>query len=174
MEETPNGTPVGVDDPYAYVERCDFLTADGCCRFAFDHADRDQAFARDRRAEDFRCPAADPDGEWAWDDCPHFRSRAPAGDRECTRCGLAERRNAHNDELPLLEEHHLSYQDGETLSHEITVFLCRWCHAKVHQSWARIDDDVSPDPEAVAASEGRRARERAEADFKTARDRYDR
>ncbi len=52
---------------------------------------------------------------------------------------------AQSEERPLLEEHHLSYaRDGEQLSHEITVYLCRWCHAKVHNSWARITDDVAP------------------------------
>ena len=81
---------------------------------------------------------------------------------------------AHSDERPLLEEHHLSYaSEGETLSHEITVYLCRWCHAKVHKSWARIDDDVNPDPEAIAEAEGRRSREQVEAAFETAAERYD-
>lgn len=172
MERTPAGTPVGVDDPYAFVERCDHLTDDGRCRFAAEHADRDRSFAADRRADGLRCPAADPDGDWEWADCPHFRSRTDG--RECARCGLAERRMAHDDERPLLEEHHLSYPDDDRreLAHEITVALCRWCHAKVHESWARVDDDASPDPEALAAAEGRRSRELSEAGFDTAADRY--
>jgi hypothetical protein len=89
-------------------------------------------------------------------------------------------RLAHDDARPLVEEHHLSYAgngngngggDGAKPSHEITVALCRWCHAKVHGSWARIDDDASPDPEAIAAREARRSRERAEAAFETAAER---
>ena len=80
-----------------------------------------------------------------------------------------------SDERPLLEEHHLSYaSDGRTLSHEITVYLCRWCHAKVHSSWARITDDVAPDPEAIGAREGRRDRELEELGFQTAAERTDR
>lgn len=50
--------------------------------------------------------------------------------------------------------------------------LCRWCHAKVHDSWARITDDVNPDPEALAAKEGRRSVELKESEFTTAADRY--
>ncbi len=171
MEETPQGTPVGVDDPYAVVERCDYLTDDGRCRFAAERARENPAFARERRAEDLRCPAVAPEGEWEWQDCPHFRSREHP--RECRRCGLEERRAAHSDEQPLLEEHHLSYPEGET-DHEITVALCRWCHAKVHNSWARINDGASPDPEAVAARERRRSRELEELSFESAAERADR
>jgi hypothetical protein len=85
---------------------------------------------------------------------------------------------AHEDERPLLEEHHLSYADGgegdtDLPAHEITVYLCRWCHAKVHKSWARIDDDVNPDPEAVAEKETRRSRELSEASFESAANRFD-
>src|SRR6056297_1260093 len=36
MDKTPNGTSVGVDDPYDYVDRCDHLTDDGSCRYAVD------------------------------------------------------------------------------------------------------------------------------------------
>jgi hypothetical protein len=183
MAKTPRGTDVGVDDPYAHVDRCDHLTDEGRCRFAVEQGDRDPAFADARSAEEFRCPVAgdpatdDPDGPWDWADCPHFRCRTHA--RECVRCGLDERRMAHSDERPLLEEHHLSYRDGSDEgegdpSHEITVYLCRWCHAKVHDSWARIDDDVGPDPEALAEREGRRSRERAELGFESAADRYER
>ena len=183
MEKTPAGTSVGVDDPYAFVERCDHLTDDGRCRYAIEHAEHDPGFAAERQADDVRCPAADPAGEWAWQDCPHFRARNHS--RECVRCGLDERRMAHSDERPLLEEHHLSYANtsaGETRngegtdddsSHEITVFLCRWCHAKIHDSWARLGDDASPDPEAIAAREGRRSREQDELGFSSAADRYD-
>ncbi len=193
MEETDAGTSVGVADPYAHVDRCDHLTDDGRCRFAVEHGDRDPAFADARSAEDFRCPVvatgsrdtpkvadgspksgdgSDLPGPWTWADCPHFRCRQH--DRECGRCGLAEVRLAHDDERPLLEEHHLSYADRESTGHEITVYLCRWCHAKVHDSWGRIDDDVAPDPEAIAAREARRSREQDEMGFESAADRLDR
>ena len=169
MEKTPSGTSVGVENPYEHAGRCDHLTSEGRCRFAVEQGIDDPGFAEDLREREYRCPAADPEGEWEWRDCPHYRSRQR--DRECVRCGLAERRMAHSAERPLLEEHHLSYPDGEA-SHEITVYLCRWCHAKVHDSWARVDDDVSPDPEATAEAERRRGREQAEADFDSAADRY--
>lgn len=176
MEKTDAGTPVGVDDPYAFVGRCDYLAADGRCRFAVEYGDRDPEFATERSTEEFRCPVAgdpddpDPVGPWDWQDCPHFRCRNR--DRECIRCGLDEQRMAHDDDRPLLEEHHLSYADPESLTHEITVYLCRWCHAKVHGSWARIDDDVSPDPEAIAEREGRRTRQHEELGFESAAERY--
>ena len=194
MEKTDAGTSVGVEDPYEHVDRCDFLADDGRCRFAVEHGDRDPQFARERRREEYRCPVAgDPDetgptGSWEWVDCPHFRCRDR--DRECARCGLAEVRLAHDDERPLLEEHHLSYADAGTVdagtnphgdgeagplpAHEITVYLCRWCHAKVHDSWARVDDDVAPDPEAIAERESRRAREQSELGFESAAERFDR
>lgn len=78
-----------------------------------------------------------------------------------------------------LEAHHLSYGgrggdgsgDGDEPSHEITVALCRWCHTKVHKSFARIDDDAAPDVEAIAEREGRRTKELDELGFQTARDR---
>ncbi|WP_136717900.1 DUF7097 family protein [Halorientalis salina] len=202
MEKTPSGTSVGVDDPYEFVGRCDHLTDEGRCRFAVEQGDRDPGFADARSAEEFRCPVAgDPDedeasGPWEWDECPHFRCRnrdrrgvsgvnasdsASGGtaSRECARCGLEERRMAHSEERPLLEEHHLSYRSGSTHgdgdpSHEITVYLCRWCHAKVHDSWARVDDDANPDPEAIAEQESRRAREQDELGFESAADRFDR
>jgi len=110
------------------------------------------------------------DAEWAWRDCPHFRCQHR--DRECQRCGLEERRQAHDDSRPLLEEHHLSYAGEDDLSHEITAYLCRWCHAKVHNSWASLDDDASPDPEAIAQREGRRSKEHAELGFQSAAERY--
>ena len=171
MKKTPAGTSVGVADPYEFVERCDHLTDDGRCRYAIEHERHDPEFARERRADDFACPVVtDDEPEWNWKDCPHFRARNRS--RECVRCGLEERRMAHSEERPLLEEHHLSYDDRET-THEITVYLCRWCHAKIHTSWARLDDDASPDTEALAAREGRRSRERDELDFSSAAERYD-
>jgi hypothetical protein len=182
MEKTPTGTAVGVDDPYAHVDRCDHLTDAGKCRFAVEQGDNDPAFADARGAENFQCPVAgDLDeegltGPWEWADCRHFRCRDHT--RECVRCGLEARRLAHSDERPLLEEHHLSYDDAATgdgdPGHEVTVVLCRWCHAKVHDSWARIDDDVNPDAEAIAAAESRRAREQAELGFESAAERFDR
>ena len=92
---------------------------------------------------------------------------------------------AHENARPLLEEHHLSYGDDTSTgsddaagastpdepAHEITVALCRWCHAKVHNSFARIDDDASPDPEAIAARERRRSKEQQEFGFSTAAER---
>jgi hypothetical protein len=194
MEKTDAGTSVGVSDPYEYVDRCDYLAGDGRCRFAVEHGDRDPAFARERRREDYRCPVAGPPdeagptGPWEWVDCPHFRCRNH--DRECVRCGLGEVRLAHDDQRPLVEEHHLSYADrsgteggaaggdgsgdGDLPAHEITVYLCRWCHAKVHDSWARVDDEANPDPEAIARREARRGREQDELGFDSAADRFDR
>ena len=204
MEHTPDGTPVGVDDPYAVAGICDHLTDDGRCRFALTRGDADPDFAAARRADDYACHVGP---EEAWRACPHYRSTTDG--RECARCGLAEVRLAHEDARPLVEEHHLSYRDGpgsaggdadpadatgdataagdaagdaaerdasgdtDAGPHEITVALCRWCHAKVHGSFARIDDDASPDPEAIAEREGRRTREREESAFETARNRYD-
>jgi len=210
MEKTPSGTSVGVTDPYAFAGRCDHVTSDGRCRFAFDHAASDPTFARERRREEYRCPvvengpshsssvvgdATGPDhGDrdsseaWTWRDCSHYRSRTRG--HECVRCGLEERRIV-GSERPLLDEHHLSYADSSSPvdesrpeeringsgteaearsepSHEITVSLCRWCHAKVHDSWARIDDDASPATEAIAAREGRLTREHTESAFETA------
>ncbi len=178
MERTPTGTPVGVDDPYEHAGRCDHLTDDGRCRLAMAHAATDPEFARERRRADYECVVGEDTTDPAdadWRVCPHYRYRARSD--ECVRCGLDERRMAHSGERPLLEEHHLSYRAGgedRDPSHEITVHLCRWCHAKVHGSWARIDDDVNPDPEALAEREGRRSRERSELDFASAADRYDR
>jgi len=195
MERTPRGTPVGVDDPYECAGICEYLTSEGRCRYAYDHGQHDPEFARERASEDYECLVIDPDapthlgdrskledneGTFGWRDCPHYRSRATSRNRECVRCGLEDRRIAAEQaeaartagDRPLLEEHHLSYaSDGETLSHEITIYLCRWCHAKVHNSWARITDDVAPDPEAIAAAEARRSAELEEAAFETAAER---
>jgi hypothetical protein len=168
MERTPAGTPVGVDDPYAHADRCDHLTGDGRCRFALERAD-DSEFVAARRADDYDCVVA---GDCEWRDCPHYRSTTDS--RECRRCGLEEVRLAHEGARPLLEEHHLSYGQGDEPGHEITVSLCRWCHAKVHAGWARIDDDASPDTEALAAREDRRSTEQAEFGFRTAAEREER
>jgi hypothetical protein len=175
MKRTPRGTSVGVDDPYEYVKRCDYLTSDGRCRCAIEQPERYPEFACERQREEYVCLASENGVEWS--DCPHFR--AQTSEHECRRCGLEERRMAHSGERPLLEEHHLSYHgrrdenSGEDPTHEITVSLCRWCHAKIHRSWARIDDEVSPDPEALAEAEGRRSRELGESEFRTANERYD-
>jgi len=188
MEQTPEGTPVGVDDPYDVAGLCDHLTDDGRCRFALNHTGVDPEFADERAADDYACHVGDT-GDWR--DCPHYRWTTT--DDECRRCGLEDVRLAHDDSRPLIEEHHLSYGDasgtnggdandtGETndgddtvdASHELTVALCRWCHAKVHQSGARIDDDTDPDPDAVAERAERRAAETEELGFQSARERFD-
>ena len=205
MEHTPDGTPVGVDDPYAVAGVCDHLTDDGRCRFALTRAGDDPDFAAERRADDYACHVG-ADGRWRA--CPHYRSTT--NERECSRCGLEEVRIAHDAARPLVEEHHLSYgtsdreresRDGSARGpnfdsadsnfpdsnsadsnfpdstdgagpHEITVALCRWCHSKVHNSFARIDDDASPDPAAVAERESRRSKEQTESAFETASERY--
>ncbi|WP_096390841.1 DUF7097 family protein [Halopenitus persicus] len=219
MERTPNGTPVGVDDPYDVAGICDHLTDDGRCRYALEHAGADPAFAAERRRDGYACHVGE-DGNWAA--CPRYRSTTDG--RACLRCGLESLRLAHEPTHPLIEEHHLQYagsepgigtsaadeggtddraseddeggeddegseddeggEDGGTGNatgdataseagpHEITVSLCRWCHAKVHRSIARIDDDASPDPDAIAERERRRSAEQAELSFTSARDRY--
>ena len=180
MERTPDGTPVGVDDPYAVAGVCDHLTDDGRCRFALTRAGDDPEFAADRRRDGYACHVG---ADGAWRACPHYRSTTDG--RECYRCGLPEVRLAHDDARPLVEEHHLSYGDAASSAsdstdadrggpHEITVALCRWCHTKVHKSFARIDDDAGPDPEAIAARENRRGREQSESAFETASERFDR
>ena len=167
VKRTPTGTPVGVNDPYEHAGVCDHATNDGRCRYAFDHPQHDPEFAQKRRLDDFRCPAAGGDCDWR--ECVHYRYTE--SNRECARCGLEERRNAQSDVRPLLEEHHLSYRGEDELTHEITLYLCRWCHAKIHKSWARLDDDVNPDTEAIAEAEGRRSDELEELGFQTAADR---
>ena len=178
MEETPEGTPVGVDDPYAVAGRCDHVTDDGRCRYALEHAGQDPEFAAERRTDGYACVVADTeaaaveDAEPDWSRCPHYRSTTDA--KACARCGLEEVRLAHDgDARPLVEEHHLSYGDsaGEGPSHEITVGLCRWCHTKVHRSFARVDDDAAPAPEALAVRETRRGEERSEMGFQSASER---
>ncbi len=188
MEETPEGTPVGVDDPYAVAGRCDHLTDDGRCRYALEHAGDDPEFAAERRGDDYACVVADTeaaavaDAEPDWSRCPHYRSTTDA--KACARCGLEEVRVAHDSEArPLVEEHHLSYgsaggrqaggdgANADEPAHEITVGLCRWCHTKVHRSFARVDDDASPDPEALAVRETRRGEEQSEMGFRSASER---
>jgi hypothetical protein len=169
VKRTPEGTSVGVEDPYAHVDRCDLVTSEGRCRFPLEHGGQDPAFAARRREADLTCPVAE--GDWAWPDCPKFRATSTA--HECARCGLTERRQAHEDSRPLLEEHHLVYPGERNLDHEITVTLCRWCHAAVHDSWAQISDDASPTAEALAAAEARRSRELEELSFDTAAQRRD-
>jgi hypothetical protein len=180
MEKTPLGTAVGVDDPYDHVERCDHVTDDGNCRYAYERDRRggpeagdDERFVRALRERDYACPVVSDAGpDWAWADCPQFRCTDHS--RECARCGLTEVRMAHDDDRPLLEEHHLSYRDDdrEDVAHEVTVVLCRWCHAKVHDSFARIDDEANPPTEALAEREARRSREREQLGFESAADRY--
>lgn len=156
MKRTPSGTPVGTDDPLEAVERCDWVTGDGRCRFALDRADADPAFASDRRANDYRCPYVD--GR-AWSECPHARLRLRS--RRCARCGLEDRPIAHDpDATALLHEHHLAYPEADGI--EVTVTVCRWCHAKIHRQAARLDDEAEPDPDALAELERRRQLERAE------------
>ncbi|AUX09081.1 hypothetical protein AArcSl_1451 [Halalkaliarchaeum desulfuricum] len=184
MERTPEGTPVGVDDPYAIAGVCDHLTDDGRCRFALERAGDDPGFAAARRADDYRCHVGEAGN---WQDCPKYRWTTDG--KQCIRCGLEERRLAGENVRPLIEEHHLSYgssnaesrswgdndaaeESTDGTSHELTVGLCRWCHAKVHGSFARIDDDVNPDPEAIAERETRRGRELEELSFDSAKERY--
>lgn len=155
MKRTPTGTPVGVDDPLDAVDRCDWVTRDGRCRLAFERPEVDPAFAERRRADDYRCPFVPEDVPWV--ECTHFTSRSR--DRRCVRCGLEERRLLLDpDERPLLQEHHLAYGDDDGA--EVTVMVCRWCHAKIHRQGARIDDDAVPDRRAVAERERRKDRER--------------
>ncbi|SDY28495.1 DUF7097 family protein [Halopenitus persicus] len=182
MERTPDGTPVGVDDPYDVAGICDHLTDDGRCRYALEHAGEDPAFAAERRRDGYACHVG---AEGNWSACPRYRSTTDG--RACRRCGLESLRLAHESTRPLIEEHHLQYAtrgtergsagepdtDGAASGpHEITVALCRWCHAKVHRSIARIDDDASHDPDAIAERERRRSAEQAELSFTSARDRY--
>jgi len=168
MKKTPTGTAVGVEDPYDHAGVCDHVTGDGSAGTPSNTASTTRVRGRAPR-RGVRLPRGG--GRLGGADCPHYRCRQH--DRECARCGLEERRQAHADERPLLEEHHLAYDDEEDVGHEITVFLCRWCHAKVHDSWARIDDDVGPDPEAIAAAEGRRSAEQSELSFESAAERFE-
>jgi hypothetical protein len=171
MEKTPHGTNVGVDDPYDVAGVCDHLTDDGRCRYALDRADVDSSFVAARRRAGYSCVAAEPSVRFR--ECSKYRSTTTG--RACIRCGLQEVRIAgQRAARPLLEEHHLSYRDANAdTGHEITVSLCRWCHAKIHTSFARIDDDARPAIAAIAAREQRRTLERAELSFTPASERED-
>lgn len=212
MYTTPDGTPVGVDDPYEHADTCDHLTDDGRCRLALSQNIDNPEFIAERRDDDYACLAHSYDGGnrttpaesdsvssipvSAFRECTQYQSTTD--NRACVRCGLENVRIAHDtDTQSLLEEHHLSYgsdtADNSVISdidetsnesieksaqndteakivcnHEITVAVCRWCHSKIHQSFARLDDDASPDPEAFAAREQRRAREKQELGFSPA------
>ena len=201
MERTPGGSPVGVDDPYAVAGVCDHLTDDGRCRFALTRAGDDPAFAADRRDDDYACHVGS-DGEWRtcphYRSTTDGRECARCGLEE-VRLAHADARPLVEEHH--LSYGSTGPTDGKTDDagsgrgvddagsgrgvddagsdvddagpHEITVALCRWCHSKVHDSFARIDDDASPDPEAIAEREGRRTRELEESAFTTARERYD-
>lgn len=166
MKRTPSGTPVGVDDPLEVVDRCDWVTQDGRCRMALERPDAEPRLTSERRADDYRCPHVEAS---SWTDCVGFVSRDRG--RRCARCGLEARPMAHDPSArSLLEEHHISYPDTEET--EITVSLCRWCHAKVHAGDARVDDDADPDPAALDERNRRREIEREES-FSTAAERRD-
>ena len=92
MKRTPDGTPVGVDDPYEFAGDCDHLTDDGRCRYALAHAGNDPEFAATRRADGYACHVGD---EERWRTCPKYRSTTDG--RTCARCGLEEVRMAHDD-----------------------------------------------------------------------------
>lgn len=161
---------VGVENPYEHAGVCDHLTDDGRCRLSHTPGSIDSELSITLHERDGACIVAAEESTFA--DCPEYRATDSA--KECRRCGLAElRMGVDADARPLIEEHHLAYPDEDT-GHEITVGLCRWCHAKVHDSWARIDDDVSPPTAAIAEKESRRAREQSEAAFETAAERFDR
>jgi len=171
--KTPQGTSVGVDDPYEFAGVCDHLTGDGKCRYAFDHyTSTTPSSLASARMRSTSVLSSTPNRTGRGPTARTFaRATATAS---AFAAGSREKRIAHDDERPLLEEHHLSYErDGETLSHEITIYLCRWCHSKVHNSWARITDDAGLDPAAIAALEERRSREQSELGFESAAERYD-
>ena len=177
MKLTPRGTPVGVENPYEYVSKCDHLTGSGMCRLMFEDGHIDLTFREMLQKNEFNCPVVS--GEWEWKDCPKFRFRTNG--KVCARCGLEEHLNSHDNSRPLLEKHHLSYAepeggkipDREDMSHEITITLCRWCHAKVHKAGVRIDDCVEPDLKAIKMAYGRKKIEDEETVFKSARERYE-
>ncbi len=175
MKKTPKGTPVGVDDPYIYVDKCDHLTGEGLCRLILENRDVEGSFQVELERGDYVCPVVEQ--KWKWENCPYFRYRA--NQKRCARCGLEERLNAHDNSRPLLERHHLSYAGervggGEQMDHEIIVILCRWCHAKVHKSGARINDEVEPDRKALEMMEERKSAEMNETKFESARERHNR
>lgn len=157
MKRTPKGTPVGVDDPLDLIDRCDWVTSEGRCRFALEHPEHDPTFTSERARDGYRCPYVPEDR--AWTACEHARVRDRS--RRCVRCDLEDRPLAHDPTATsLLHEHHVSYPEADGM--EVTVTVCRWCHAKIHKQGARIDDETSPDPEAVAEVERRKRIEREE------------
>ena len=175
MKKTPKGTPVGVDDPYLYVSKCDHLTGEGFCRLILENRNVEDSFRIELERNGHVCPVVEQ--KWKWENCPYFRYRA--NEKVCARCGLGERLNTHDNSRPLLERHHLSYIENRTkregkMGHEITVMLCRWCHAKVHKSGARINDEVEPDRNALELMEKRKSAEMNETKFESARERYNR
>ena len=165
MKRTPKGTPVGVEDPLDVVTRCDWVTQDGRCRLALERPDANPRFITERRLDDYRCPFTDEAREWT--DCEEFVSRPR--ETRCARCGLEERPLAHDDATrSLLEHHHVAYPEADGV--EITVVLCRWCHARVHTGDARIDESVDPPAAALAELQRRKQLEQSEA-FTTAAER---
>ncbi len=156
-------TYVGVDDPYKYIDSCDYITQRGKCLFSFKNFSEDIEFSKNREFENFMCPVFED--RWSWSDCPHFKSLNY--DDKCRRCGLKEIRMS--DQHPLIEKHHVLYPDKQKgNTHEITLPLCRWCHARIHNSGASIDDKVDPPDEAVEIKEKRLKRQKQETDFSTA------
>lgn len=167
MKRTPQGTPVGVDDPMEVVDRCDWVTQSGRCRLVLERPAAHPQLTSEVRADDYRCPFA---GDETWTACPGFTSRD--GGRRCVRCDLEDRPHAHDpDARSLLEEHHVAYPDTDGT--EVTVSLCRWCHAKVHAGTARVTDDAEPDEAALAELTRRLQAEHAES-FAPASERRDR
>ncbi|QZA87488.1 hypothetical protein K0C01_06575 [Salinarchaeum sp. IM2453] len=155
---------VGTDSPYTYVERCDHVTDDGKCRFAFEEFESDPTFAKRLRDDGYRCPAVDPSSSWTWKDCPNLQSTTSS--QECVRCGISERRDGYHGDHPIIEEHHLLYPQES--GHEVTVAVCRWCHAKIHQSGKSLADDADPASEALALRDDRLDQESEELSFETA------
>lgn len=166
MKRTPAGTPVGVDDPLDVVDRCDWVTQDGRCRLAIERPQSAPRLATDVATDGYACPHVE---ERSWADCVGFASRDHG--RRCVRCGLEDRPISHAEAgRSLLEDHHVAYPEADGV--EVTVVLCRWCHAKVHAGDAVVDESAEPDPAAIEELERRRRLERAES-FVTAAERRD-
>ena len=172
MKMTPKGTPVGVEDPYAYVDKCDHLTGEGFCRLALQNSNVEETFQMELEGRRYNCPVVED--KWGWENCPYFRFRSM--ENRCSRCGLEEKINAHDSSRPLLERHHLSYRKAAMgkgrVSHEITVMLCRWCHAKVHKLGAIISENAAPDRKALELLWKRKNAEMKETKFESAKERY--
>lgn len=161
-------TYVGVEDPFGYIDSCDYITQKGRCLFAFKKFGEDIEFSKDRKSEDFICPVFED--RWNWSDCPHFKSLNY--DDQCRRCGLEEIRISN--EYPLIEQHHILYPDKEKgQTHEITLPLCRWCHARIHNSEASIGDDVDPPRKALEIKEKRLKKQKQETGFSKATKLYE-